>query len=406
MSNTKSSPTPATPSNNESNAINNATNTKNESNANNENVIIPKIFGKYVFDSMKNYDRLLIVNYSDVDLPITGYSEGFDDEELIIEELSDHNEVEEINISYQRSQQNLKISRAYQLGKWNIERFEGDKKPMVGSIVFVIPPNNAMPDASLAYEQQTETFTCKRFVIVRYGTFGSFESTEKFTLSEDGKNLEVVINYRRGKDIVNDVKIFRKVESEVDNQNESMLKSLPRTLGWLSASFHSKNVIDGLQIKYIDSFGIKGVDYTNLTGLQSLNATPTDYQGGSSVLRRIGGRLHDSDEFVVLRFRITYQHLEWDILHRFKEFDALKLFLTSYSKVAYENEEEITETPASPKANSTKQPAFPTKRTLSKSASVSIQRGQGLEAYLKFHLEQGYTNPVLINTLCSFFEVS
>jgi len=88
----------------------------------------------------------------------------------------------------------------------------------------------------------------------------------------------------------------------------------------------------------------------------------------------------------------------WQVIHRYKEFDALRMFITSRKKPLPQRYwKDIGE-----------EPPFPAKRalTLKPNTKALEARANALQQYLMFHVSRGgHDIPGIIDTLCSFLEV-
>jgi hypothetical protein len=85
-------------------------------------------------------------------------------------------------------------------------------------------------------------------------------------------------------------------------------------------------------------------------------------------------------------------------VHRYKEFDALRIFITNRKKPL----------PAKYWKDSGAEPAFPKKFafTYGAASNAMLSRAQGLQAYLSYHVSRGgHEIPAIIDTLCSFLEL-
>lgn len=96
--------------------------------------------------------------------------------------------------------------------------------------------------------------------------------------------------------------------------------------------------------------------------------------------------------------QVTCRHRTWFILHRYKEFDALKVFLEGRKK----------HLPSKYWKDLGEEPPFPSKKVFSLSAhsKATEQRALMLQEYLSYHISKGgHDIPGLVDTLCSFLEI-
>lgn len=372
---------------------------------------LPSIFGIWKLDSVESTTHSVEETASNI--PISAFLVNSDDqEELEITQIThDSYEIEEIQLTYRNEIIPNGYTKIYQLGKWNIELY--DTYEIVSSIIFAGIQSDQIGNELFQQDKQLNNriqslqemnqiyqnhLSCRDFTIIRFGMLYKVQSSEIFTLSIDGNYLHVRIEYV---DIAENTTIIKTLKRKENiSHPERLFQYLHCTLGWLNPSFYSSEVLKYINLQFINVFSIKipeveRIDSTIVQKTMNHNIT---------VLRRIDMEDLDGQYGTYLRFLVTFkdvfnnEEVSWIILHRYKEFDALRLLIESH----------VSQFPNAYWKRIGKSPSFPRKKStfIRPFHKLSNSRGLELQKYLLFHCSRGGHNlPIVTNSICSFLEI-
>jgi hypothetical protein len=224
------------------------------------------------------------------DVPISAYLLGSEGEEFVLRQSSVENtSIEEILITYRNN--SLQITRAYQLGKWNIEKYQGST---VGAIV--------VGTSSVDADSKTTPINCRSFILLRYGTLFGVQSSERISLNSDGSCLVIEIELSFVGVQTTLVKYLRRKTSY-----ESLpFKRFIVTSAWLNESLHNSYILRGTTITFLKAYEVQTPSAVDHSDTDS-------YNRDISLTRRVGDQITDGATVIVFLFEVSLVYIECSV---------------------------------------------------------------------------------------------
>lgn len=158
------------------------------------------------------------------DAPLSIYFSGNDTDELVISKKGTENFDE---IFFDASIHGTQVSRAYQVEKWNIEKY---KPNPIAAVIF---------------------FAESSLILLKYGPLTLNQSLERISASTNGRFLTIDIEYfTQGGSAVKMKKVFSRKPQTMPNFERII--GGPSSSGWLNPDFRSSSLLKTVKVTIIE----------------------------------------------------------------------------------------------------------------------------------------------------------
>lgn len=313
------------------------------------------------------------------DSPLSCAFTGNKGDELVLMSRHDFNGIEEIIFEGKANEEDL--FRTYQLGKLNIEKYN-NSKVIIAIVVGIFSEFES-------------------FIIIRYGPSPNSQSSEKFSVDPENNILKIETDIILPNGTTSQA--TRYFNRKLPAKNISKMGITPArciaSFGWLYQDFRSKTMLETATVQVLDAWSIISPKL-KIKGSALGHFKITD---GLQITRSFGNKLTDGETVIVFLVQVNVGGKSWSTVHRYREFDALRLFIESRKHLRSERYW---------KRVGGSEPTFPRKRAMSMTLSMDSypqyikDRIGGLQAFMNFHCKLGgHEVQSIIDALCSFLEI-